>query len=146
MLHLIIIWRLATCVQSKIRPAGENGVGSSMQAGSSHAHSCDCNGMNGGKVSLFHVFRTNVLTLHDVNSSRQDIRESRFSSNLNAICQLDSAWCIGLCIVCVHHDVNAYTCMSSFEFTTQWQCPFFAPGLCLTVVDFKFAVKPISQF
>jgi hypothetical protein len=26
------------------------------------------------------------------------------------------------------------------------QCPFFAPGLCLTVVDIKFAVKQISQF
>jgi hypothetical protein len=25
--------------------------------------------MNGGKVSLFHVFWANVLTLHDVNSS-----------------------------------------------------------------------------
>jgi hypothetical protein len=44
------------------------------------------------------------------------------SSNLNAICRLDSAWCIGLYIVCVHHDVNAYTyndvCMSSFELHT----------------------------
>jgi hypothetical protein len=35
----------------------------------SHAHSRDRNGMNGGKVSLFHVSRTNVLSLHDVNSS-----------------------------------------------------------------------------
>jgi hypothetical protein len=26
-------------------------------------------GMNGGKVLLFHVFRANVLMLHDVNSS-----------------------------------------------------------------------------
>jgi hypothetical protein len=25
--------------------------------------------MNGGKDSLFHVFRANVLTLHDVNNS-----------------------------------------------------------------------------
>jgi hypothetical protein len=48
----------------------------------------------------------NVLMLHEVNSSRQDIRKSRFSSNLNAFCRLDSAWCIGLCIGCVHHDVN----------------------------------------
>jgi hypothetical protein len=30
------------------------------------------------------------------------------------------------------------------EITTQR--PFFAPGLCLTVVDIKFAVKQISQF
>jgi hypothetical protein len=35
----------------------------------SHARSRDRSGMNGGKVSLFHVFRANVLTLHDVNSS-----------------------------------------------------------------------------
>jgi hypothetical protein len=28
----------------------------------------DRNGMNGGRVSHFHVFRANVLTLHDVNS------------------------------------------------------------------------------
>jgi hypothetical protein len=26
-------------------------------------------GMNGGNVSLFHVFQANVLTLYDVNSS-----------------------------------------------------------------------------
>jgi hypothetical protein len=44
----------------------------------------------------------------------------------NAFCRLDSAWCIGLYIVCVHHDVNAcaythiqrYVCMSSFELHT----------------------------
>jgi hypothetical protein len=36
----------------------------------SHARSHDRNGMNnGGKVSLFHIFWANVLTLHDVNSS-----------------------------------------------------------------------------
>jgi hypothetical protein len=34
---------------------------------------------NGGKVSLFHVFRANVLTLYEVNCSCQDIRESRFT-------------------------------------------------------------------
>jgi hypothetical protein len=30
------------------------------------------------------------------------------------------------------------------KITTQY--PFFAPGLCPTVVDIKFAVKQISQF
>jgi hypothetical protein len=33
---------------------------------------------------------------------------------------------------------------TSSKITTQ--CPFFAPGLCLTVVDIKFAVKQMSQF
>jgi hypothetical protein len=28
----------------------------------------------------------------------------------------------------------------------HWATSFFAPGLCLTVVDIKFAVKQISQF
>jgi hypothetical protein len=50
-----------------IRLACENGAGSSMQA-PMHAASRDRNGMNGGKVLLFHAFRANVLTLHDVNS------------------------------------------------------------------------------
>jgi hypothetical protein len=40
----------------------------------SHARSRDRNGMNGGKVSLFHVFQANVLTLHDVKSGNRGFR------------------------------------------------------------------------
>jgi hypothetical protein len=95
MLRLIMICRLGTCVWSKIRPACEQVKMAPIAACRlpipTHARSRDRNGMNGGKVSLFHVVQANVLTLHDVNSSRQDIRESRFSSNLNAFCRLDTA-------------------------------------------------------
>jgi hypothetical protein len=80
---------------------------------------------------------------NDVTWCKQLARmESRFSSNLNAFCRLDSAWCIGLCIVCVHHDVNAcaymhvqHARMSSFKLDTfaggctrQYSVPVFHTG------------------
>jgi hypothetical protein len=77
-------------------------------------------GMNGGKVSLFHVFWANLLTLHDVNSSPGNRGFPH--------------WLIRLYILTT----------TAPKITTQ--CPFFAPGLCLAVVDIKFAVKQISQF
>jgi hypothetical protein len=45
----------------------------------------------------------------DVTSCKQLARISGNQNNLNTFCRLDSAWCTGLCIVSVHHDLNAYT-------------------------------------
>jgi hypothetical protein len=68
----------------------------------SHAHIRDHDRHGEGFALPIHVFRSVPMYW-----CKQLARISRFSSNLYAFCRLDSAWCIGLCIVCEHRDVNA---------------------------------------
>jgi hypothetical protein len=86
--------------------------------------------MNGGKVSLFHVFWANVLTLHDVNSS-PGYQGIKVLTNLNTFCWLDSRcmmhWPIVYTLFVCLFELHAFHAFADVC-TQQYSVPVFHTG------------------